>query len=136
MTSMKKGFSLIELLVVISIIGVLVAVAVSSYTNAQIKARDARRRSDMKTIQATMEQYYSTAGTNSYGSVTTSFSPNPVPTDPKPTFATYSTTNVVASAYCICAQLEETGKGNANAPGSSTCTWNATGNYFCIQNQQ
>ena len=55
---MKKGFTLIELLVVISIIGILVAVAVASYTGAQIKARDARRRSDMKAIQSTMEQYY------------------------------------------------------------------------------
>ncbi len=135
---MKKGFSLIELLVVISIIGVLVAVAVASYTGAQIKARDARRRSDLKSIQAAMEQYYSTTGANSYGTVATSFSPNPVPTDPKPSFGSYITNYVVSTGYCICAQLEEAGKGNANAPASSSCggTWNATGNYFCIQNQQ
>ncbi len=130
---MKKGFSLIELLVVISIIGVLVAVAVASYTGAQIKARDARRRSDMKAVQAAMEQYYSTTGNNSYAAVATAFSPNVVPSDPKPSFASYVTGNVTASTYCICAQLEETGKGNAS---NSTCTWNATGNYFCIQNQQ
>lgn len=135
----KKGFTLIELLVVISIIGVLVAVAVASYGGAQIKARDARRISDMKAIQSTMEQYYSTTGANSYAAVATSFAGNPVPVDPKPSTYTYDTDNVTALGYCICAQLEQTAKGNSNAAPANpsiTCSWNATGNYFCIKNQQ
>jgi prepilin-type N-terminal cleavage/methylation domain-containing protein len=134
---LKKGFTLIELLVVISIIGVLVAVAVAGYSGAQIKARDARRRSDMKSIQATMEQYYAT--TNSvYAAVATVYSPAPIPLDPKSPGSSYNTANVAATGYCICALLEETGKGNANAPTSASCatTWNSTGNYFCVQNQQ
>ena len=137
----KKGFTLIELLVVISIIGVLVAVAVASYTGAQIKARDARRRADMKAVQSTMEQYYSTTGSNSYATtLNLAFSPLPVPADPKNT-GTYQYTDydyLSATGYCVCALLEEADRGNANVPASTTCSWNATGtgDYFCIQNQQ
>ncbi|PIS17839.1 hypothetical protein COW38_01245 [Candidatus Collierbacteria bacterium CG17_big_fil_post_rev_8_21_14_2_50_45_7] len=131
---MKKGFTLIELLVVISIIGILVAVAVASYTGAQIKARDARRRSDMKAVQSTMEQYYATTGANLYAiDLATAFSPLPVPSDPKPSSYTYNDDDISTAGYCICAELEQTGKGNAS---SVSCAWSATGDYFCVQNQQ
>jgi prepilin-type N-terminal cleavage/methylation domain-containing protein len=46
----KRGFSLIELLVVISIIGVLSSVVLAGLSSARAKARDARRRIDMNTI--------------------------------------------------------------------------------------
>ena len=58
MKKRKLGFTLLELLVVIGIIGVLVSLGVSSYSTAQKKARDSRRKSDLRTIQACMEQYY------------------------------------------------------------------------------
>lgn len=58
----RHGFSLLEILVVISIIGILLAIAVSSYSNAQRKSRDARRKTDLKAIQQSAEQYYSVCG--------------------------------------------------------------------------
>ncbi|OGK66306.1 hypothetical protein A2313_03650 [Candidatus Roizmanbacteria bacterium RIFOXYB2_FULL_41_10] len=58
----NKGFSLLELLVVIGIISILLAIAVSSYSTTQKKTRDARRASDLKTIQQAAEQYYSVCG--------------------------------------------------------------------------
>lgn len=136
---LKRGFTLIELLVVISIIGILVAAATAGYTNAQKKGRDARRRSDMKAIQSSMEQYYSTNTATPYTYTTTlSSAINPVPTEPKSGWTAYTTSgaNISTSAYCICARLEETGKGNAtSASGTTTCAWGA-GDYFCVQNQQ
>ncbi|MFZ1721320.1 MAG: type II secretion system protein, partial [Microgenomates group bacterium] len=50
-TSRQSGFSLLELLVVISIIAILVAMGVAGFTTAQRKARDARRSGDLKAIQ-------------------------------------------------------------------------------------
>ncbi len=44
----KKGFTLIELLVVIAIIGLLSTMAVISLNSARLKARDAKRLSDVK----------------------------------------------------------------------------------------
>src|SRR3989339_291682 len=53
----KKGFTLIELLVVIAIIGLLSTLAVVSLNNARGKARDARRTSDLKSLQSAIELY-------------------------------------------------------------------------------
>jgi len=55
---LKKGFTLIELLVVVAIIGVLASVVLSALGDARAKARDARRESDIKTIQNALELYY------------------------------------------------------------------------------
>ena len=56
---MKKGFTLIELLVVIAILGVLATVGISSFRNSQIRARDAKRKSDLEQIQRALEMYFS-----------------------------------------------------------------------------
>lgn len=46
-----RGFTLIELLVVISIIGILAAFIVASFTSAQQKARDSKRKSDLDAVK-------------------------------------------------------------------------------------
>lgn len=52
------GFTLIELLVVIAILGILVAITILAYSGSQGKARDARRKADLRSIQVALEQYY------------------------------------------------------------------------------
>ena len=54
-----RGFTLIEILVAISIIGIIFGVIISSVTIIQKNSRDAKRRSDLRNIQSTLQQYYS-----------------------------------------------------------------------------
>lgn len=60
----RGGFTLIELLVVIAIIGLLSTLAVVALNNARSKGRDAKRVSDIKTIQTALELYF--ADKNAY----------------------------------------------------------------------
>lgn len=54
----KKGFTIVELLVVISIIGLLASIAAVLLTNARKQARDNRRIEDLKQIQTALELYF------------------------------------------------------------------------------
>jgi type IV pilus assembly protein PilE len=67
MTSRKlkqSGFTIVELLIVIVIIGILAAIGFVSYSNATKKARDTERESDVKAIAAKAEEYYASDATN------------------------------------------------------------------------
>jgi len=55
--SRNQGFTLIELLVVIAVIGILAAVILASLNSARDKARDARRKSDLRQISIALELY-------------------------------------------------------------------------------
>ncbi len=55
---MKKGFTLIELLIVVAIIGILAAIAVPNFLNAQLRAKIARCKSDLRSIGMAQEQYF------------------------------------------------------------------------------
>jgi len=57
-TIRTKGFTLIELMVVISIIGLLSSIILVSLNTARAKARDAKRISDLHNIQLALELYY------------------------------------------------------------------------------
>jgi prepilin-type N-terminal cleavage/methylation domain-containing protein len=56
--STSSGFTLIELLVVIAIIGLLAAIILVSLGNTRVKARDARRLSDLSEMSKALELYY------------------------------------------------------------------------------
>jgi len=54
----SNAFTLIELLIVVAIIGILAAIAVPNFLNAQMKAKVARVYNDQKAYATAMETYY------------------------------------------------------------------------------
>ncbi|MEX2411132.1 MAG: type II secretion system protein [Candidatus Paceibacterota bacterium] len=55
----EKGFTLIEMLVVVAIIGILSSVILVGLNDARSRARDAKRISDIRQIQNGLELFYS-----------------------------------------------------------------------------
>lgn len=58
----RKGFTLVELLVTISIIGILSAIGLVLYSTVLKQSRDSKRQSDLKSIQLALEQYSNDQG--------------------------------------------------------------------------
>ena len=53
-----KGFTLIELMIVVAIIGVLAAIAIPQYTNFRYKAKTAEAKSNLGAIRLGQEAYF------------------------------------------------------------------------------
>jgi type II secretion system protein G len=55
---LQTGFTLIELLVVISIIGLLASVVLVALNSSRVKARDTKRKADLKQLTTALNLYY------------------------------------------------------------------------------
>ena len=69
MASEQSGFTLVELLVVMLILGLLAAIAIPSFFNQRDKARDADAKAGVRSAQTAMETY-ATDNNGSYAGAT------------------------------------------------------------------
>lgn len=58
----EKGFTLLELMIVIAIIGILATLAQPSYKAAVKKSREAALKEDLYNIRSVLDQYYADNG--------------------------------------------------------------------------
>lgn len=133
----RNGFTLLELLVTISIIGILIALGTVSFTTAQRRGRDSRRQNDMTNFRNALEQYYSLH--TAYPLDCTdevdlaAVFPSGLPVDPKPD-QDY-VVECSATTYCVCAALENPDSGNATDDSCGN-TDGESKDYFCQRSLQ
>lgn len=126
----KRGFTLIEILVVIALIGVLAGILLVSFQGVRKSARDGRRKADIEQIRAGLEMCRQE----------TRVYPNNLPgcalvpagiTDPLSGYR-YVYSKISDTAYSLCAYLEAGPEtpcagvacgGNCNVGASTACNY-------------
>lgn len=147
--SQSKGFTLIELMVVIAIIGILASIISVSLISSKAKGRDAKRIADIKTIQLALETYYSDNASYPTSIYAAPFYPNylsNVPMDPQggswgnsghyfySSYNALSNTNCVSNPaikYHLAAEMESSDQQGAPLPYNQALTqdtdWSTAG---------
>ncbi len=148
--TLSKGFSLIELLVVITIIAIITVVGAFRYLTVQEKARDAKRKNDIEQLRIAFDLYradtglYPNPGGGAYsvdpatfGYLVTNGYIDSIPSDPKRGYGGYKnggymyTTNYndligctaadFGVCYCIFATMERPENENEFGEGNNPC---------------
>lgn len=156
----KMGFSLIELLIIIGIIGILAGLLMANFVGVRQRARDGARKSDVRQIQSALELYRSDVGryslvTSSPFRLNTSACPTSsglvsgaitymqkIPCDPMGTGINYNVgsyyyrSNSSGSTYTLGACIEnandlDTNVTSTDPGGSGTCS---SDRYYVLQN--
>ncbi|RJR15199.1 prepilin-type N-terminal cleavage/methylation domain-containing protein [Candidatus Microgenomates bacterium] len=138
----ESGFTLIEMMVVIGIIGILAVAGMSSFVGTLRKSRDAKRKSDLEQIRVALELYKSsnssypaaTTGSTESGlkdALTTApnnfISSNSFPKDPQ-AGVFYYYQRLTPQTYRLCASVEvvQPGDPGCNANCGRTCNYGVT----------
>ena len=58
----QSGFTIVELLIVIVVIGILAALVITTFSGVQQKARDTKRQTDIRALYSMLEAFYAQNG--------------------------------------------------------------------------
>lgn len=125
----RGGFTLIEILVAISIVAILTMIGITNFRVANKKARDGKRKGDLEQIKAALELYRTDEGeypgSVSFGGTIESGGTtymNPVPDDPNEDYNYYYWSD--NDTYRLCAYLELDDSGSCSGScGDETCNY-------------
>lgn len=123
----NKGFTLVEILVSATIIGLLSTIGITGFQAITKSGRDALRKSDLEQMRSALEIFKSENGVYPTGPAACQLALptgyiNNIPSDPKsPTYQfCYSWNNSNALVYSLCAHLEN-GDATDNCGGTNAC---------------
>jgi prepilin-type N-terminal cleavage/methylation domain-containing protein len=115
----NRGFTIVELLVVIVVIAILVALTLPNLFGLQRRARDDTRKNDLKNVQQALETYYNDNShyPDQLSALVTQYI-NAIPSDPKGGSYTYTPSpngcTTACTSYTLSATLENTSDPAAN----------------------
>ena len=133
---MKKGFTIIELLIVISVIAILIGIALPRFRGMQEEGNIAKAKGELRTLQTAVESYY-IHNNNTYpaalGSLTTA-APNIIgsslPTDPFNGTNNYGYAQSTNVKFYVIYSIGTGGNGSATINDTGTVT--ETNGSSCI----
>ena len=123
--NVKKGFSLIELMVVVAIVAILAMVVYPSYMDSMRQSRSADAQAALQGLAQAMERFYTSNGTYvgaASAGVPTIFSTK-TPIDGSDTYYNLTIQSATASAY----ELAATPDSGGPQAGEDTLTLKSTG---------
>jgi len=125
----KRAFTLIELILVITLIAITSVVTYNIFGNARLNSRDNKRKTDIETIRGALERYRYDSGRYITGTDLSVLIPNYIgamPTDPD-NARSYAYTSSNGKTYIVCASMEsssnQTGGVGCPAACGTTCNY-------------
>ena len=158
MLKLNKGFTLIELMVVIAIIAILATAGMASYRLISARSRDARRKTDLEQIRGALELYKANNGaypdqvanylipgnSDGCGTVTSILTDyiDEIPCDPNSKTGAliiyrYLCTSIVGGSclkYQLGANMETEENAKCNADADYIATLDKTDKLYCVNN--
>lgn len=131
----KTGFTLVEILIVVALIGIILAIAAPNFRKAQTNSRTAKAKGELRALQTAVENYYihhDSVYPASLSDLTTAVPKviNTVPTDPFSGGSYGYVRGGTGNAYYVIYSVGPSGGGSASISGTTVSESNGASCIF------